>query len=109
MFVSSGSDCTFPPPVLEDALSSAAEKEILLPWGVGIVGHVANTKEIINIKDAYQVGLNSIRRILLTHPSPIFAWEAKEADREGKSFLGALVCLFGWRRTWTEQETPSLS
>ncbi|XP_071545340.1 cGMP-specific 3',5'-cyclic phosphodiesterase isoform X2 [Panulirus ornatus] len=40
--------------VLEDALSNAAEKEILLPWGVGIVGHVANTKEIINIKDAYQ-------------------------------------------------------
>ncbi|KAK8747845.1 hypothetical protein OTU49_016178, partial [Cherax quadricarinatus] len=40
--------------VLEDALSNAAEREILLPWGVGIVGHVANTKEVINIKDAYQ-------------------------------------------------------
>ncbi|KAK7051156.1 hypothetical protein SK128_005938, partial [Halocaridina rubra] len=40
--------------VLEEALANAAEKEILLPWGVGIVGHVASTKEVINIKDAYQ-------------------------------------------------------
>ncbi|KAK8373922.1 hypothetical protein O3P69_012704, partial [Scylla paramamosain] len=40
--------------VLEEALSNAAEKDILLPWGVGIVGHVANTKEVINVKDAYQ-------------------------------------------------------
>lgn len=41
--------------VLEDALSNAQEKQILLPWGVGIVGYVASTKEIINIRDAYQV------------------------------------------------------
>ncbi|KAK4296300.1 hypothetical protein Pmani_031195 [Petrolisthes manimaculis] len=40
--------------VLEEALSNAADREILLPWGVGIVGHVADTKEVINIKDAYQ-------------------------------------------------------
>ncbi|XP_064105457.1 cGMP-specific 3',5'-cyclic phosphodiesterase-like [Macrobrachium nipponense] len=40
--------------VLEEALANASEKEILLPWGVGIVGHVASTKEVINIKDAYQ-------------------------------------------------------
>ncbi|KAB7497832.1 cGMP-specific 3',5'-cyclic phosphodiesterase [Armadillidium nasatum] len=39
---------------LEQSLSNAKEKEILLPWGVGIVGHVASTKEIINIKDAYK-------------------------------------------------------
>ncbi|XP_037793499.1 LOW QUALITY PROTEIN: cGMP-specific 3',5'-cyclic phosphodiesterase-like [Penaeus monodon] len=40
--------------VLEEALSNAADREIMLPWGVGIVGHVASTKEVINIKDAYQ-------------------------------------------------------
>ena len=41
-------------PVLEEALCNAQEKEILLPWGVGIVGYVASTKEVINIRDAYQ-------------------------------------------------------
>lgn len=31
------------------------EKQIKVPFGTGIAGHVAETKETINIKDAYQV------------------------------------------------------
>ncbi|KAK3863052.1 hypothetical protein Pcinc_031134 [Petrolisthes cinctipes] len=56
--------------VLEEALSNAAEREILLPWGVGIVGHVADTKEVINIKDAYQV---STARVIRGHHRSKFA------------------------------------
>ncbi|XP_057329164.1 cGMP-specific 3',5'-cyclic phosphodiesterase-like [Microplitis mediator] len=37
---------------LEDAIQKASE-EIRIPFGVGIAGYVAQTKEIINIKDAY--------------------------------------------------------
>ena len=33
------------------------EKQIKVPFGTGIAGHVAETKETINIKDAYQVCL----------------------------------------------------
>lgn len=39
---------------LDDALSKAKEKNITMPWGTGIVGHVALTKELVNIKDAYK-------------------------------------------------------
>ncbi|XP_076367841.1 cGMP-specific 3',5'-cyclic phosphodiesterase-like isoform X1 [Tachypleus tridentatus] len=42
--------------VLEDALSAAVEDAKIppIPFGVGIAGHVARTKETVNIKDAYQ-------------------------------------------------------
>ena len=33
------------------------EKQIKVPFGTGIAGHVAGTKETINIKDAYQVDI----------------------------------------------------
>ncbi|CAL4068650.1 unnamed protein product, partial [Meganyctiphanes norvegica] len=39
---------------LDDSLTKAKEKNIIMPWGEGIVGHVASTKELVNIKDAYQ-------------------------------------------------------
>lgn len=31
----------------------AKAEELVIPFGVGIAGHVAETKEIVNIKDAY--------------------------------------------------------
>lgn len=40
---------------LSVALQRAKNEEIKIPFGVGIAGHVAQTKEIINIKDAYKV------------------------------------------------------
>jgi putative methionine-R-sulfoxide reductase with GAF domain len=43
---------------LEDAVRKARTEEIRIPFGVGIAGVVAQSKEIINIKDAYQVKLN---------------------------------------------------
>ena len=45
---------------LADALQHAKNEEIKIPFGVGIAGYVAQSKEIINIKDAYKV-----RRYLL--------------------------------------------
>ncbi|XP_069679001.1 cGMP-specific 3',5'-cyclic phosphodiesterase isoform X2 [Periplaneta americana] len=39
---------------LEDAVRKARAEEIRIPFGVGIAGVVAQSKEIINIKDAYQ-------------------------------------------------------
>ncbi|XP_026467286.1 cGMP-specific 3',5'-cyclic phosphodiesterase [Ctenocephalides felis] len=39
--------------LLEDALRKARAEEIRIPFGVGIAGSVAQTKEIINLKDAY--------------------------------------------------------
>lgn len=40
---------------LEEALQRAKNEEIKIPFGIGIAGYVAQTKEIINIKDAYKV------------------------------------------------------
>lgn len=40
---------------LEDAVKKARAEEIRIPFGVGIAGVVAQSKEIVNIKDAYQV------------------------------------------------------
>ncbi|XP_059611325.1 cGMP-specific 3',5'-cyclic phosphodiesterase [Phlebotomus argentipes] len=39
---------------LEEAMRQAHEEPIVIPFGVGIAGIVAETKEIINIKDAYK-------------------------------------------------------
>ena len=36
-------------------MSRANAESITIPYGVGICGHVAETKETINIKDAYEV------------------------------------------------------
>jgi len=42
---------------LEEAVQRAKNEEIKIPFGIGIAGYVAQTKEIINIKDAYKVSL----------------------------------------------------
>lgn len=39
---------------LDDAVERANAEEIIIPFGVGIAGSVAETKEIINIKEAYK-------------------------------------------------------
>ena len=38
---------------LEEAVAKTRSEEIIIPFGVGIAGSVAQTKETINIKDAY--------------------------------------------------------
>ena len=40
---------------LDEAMCRANKEEIYIPYGVGICGHVAKTKETINLKDAYEV------------------------------------------------------
>lgn len=39
--------------VLDEAIRKAVGEEIIIPFGVGIAGTVAETKDIINIKNAY--------------------------------------------------------
>lgn len=39
---------------LDDAMTKAKNEELKIPFGVGIAGYVAQTKEIINITDAYK-------------------------------------------------------
>ncbi|XP_012222882.1 cGMP-specific 3',5'-cyclic phosphodiesterase isoform X2 [Linepithema humile] len=39
---------------LEEAVQRAKNEELKIPFGVGIAGYVAQTKETINIKDAYK-------------------------------------------------------
>ncbi|XP_061393022.1 cGMP-specific 3',5'-cyclic phosphodiesterase [Musca vetustissima] len=39
---------------LKDAVKKARSEEIVIPFGVGIAGMVAQTKEMINIKEAYK-------------------------------------------------------
>lgn len=43
--------------VLQDALEAAGSEDKIppIPFGVGIAGHVAQTKSHLNIRDAYQV------------------------------------------------------
>lgn len=53
---------------LEEAIQRAKNEEIKIPFGVGIAGYVAQTKEIINIKDAYKVSAyisSSVQSIVL--------------------------------------------
>lgn len=38
---------------LDDAIRMAKADELIIPFGVGIAGMVAESKEMINIKDAY--------------------------------------------------------
>ena len=40
---------------LSDAMDTARNESISIPFGTGICGHVAETKETIYIKDAYNV------------------------------------------------------
>lgn len=47
---------------LEEAIQRAKNEEIKIPFGIGIAGYVAQTKEIINIKDAYKVSPHSFDR-----------------------------------------------
>lgn len=42
-------------PGLDEALSRADKESISIPFGVGICGHVAETKETVHIRDAYEV------------------------------------------------------
>lgn len=39
---------------LDEAIQKAKNEEIKIPFGVGIAGYVAQSKQIINIKDAYE-------------------------------------------------------
>ena len=46
----------------------ANKEEIYIPYGVGICGHVAKTKETINLKDAYEVVICNHNSILSYYP-----------------------------------------
>lgn len=39
---------------LKDAVTRARAEEIIIPFGIGIAGMVAQTKQMINIKEAYK-------------------------------------------------------
>lgn len=39
---------------LDDAIQHAKSEQLVIPFGVGIAGHVAETKDVVNIKDAYE-------------------------------------------------------
>ena len=54
-FYQSHTPLFLPLAALEEALSNAVSRELTLAWGTGIVGHVAASKEHVNIRDAYQV------------------------------------------------------
>jgi len=40
---------------LSEAVHKAKEEEIQIPFGVGVAGTVAETKQVVNIRNAYQV------------------------------------------------------
>lgn len=40
---------------LEEAVKKAREEEIKIPFGIGVAGVVAQSKTVINIRDAYTV------------------------------------------------------
>lgn len=49
----------------EEAVHQARTEDIRIPFGVGIAGTVAQSKKLINIRDAYQVSLKEILLELL--------------------------------------------
>lgn len=47
--------CHFLIKALDDAIRIAKAEDLMIPFGVGsIAGYVAETKEVVNIKDAYK-------------------------------------------------------
>lgn len=44
---------------LDEAIKLARTEELRIPFGIGIAGTVAQTKTLINIKDAYNVSISS--------------------------------------------------
>lgn len=44
----------------EEAIKLSRSEELKIPFGIGIAGAVAQTKKLINIKEAYKVHLKSI-------------------------------------------------
>lgn len=44
---------------LSEAVHKAKEEEIQIPFGVGVAGTVAETKQVVNIRNAYQVSISS--------------------------------------------------
>lgn len=40
---------------LSDAVHKAKAEEIQIPFGIGVAGTVAETKQVVNIRNAYQV------------------------------------------------------
>lgn len=42
---------------LDQAMEKAKSEEIRIPFGVGVAGQVAQTKQLMNIKNAYEVSL----------------------------------------------------
>lgn len=68
---------------LEEAVQRAKNEEIKIPFGVGIAGYVAQTKEIINIKDAYKVS-----------PTYTFSRGRGEGEKEGGAIDSLLCCAF---------------
>lgn len=61
-----------PDSVLQEALDAAVDEDgecriPPIPFGVGIAGHVALTKENVNIKDAYQVIINILHISLIVY------------------------------------------
>lgn len=51
--ISSFHDTPTHEPALDDAIRLAKSEELVIPFGIGIAGHVAENKEHLNIKDAY--------------------------------------------------------
>lgn len=52
----------------EEAVKQTRTEDICIPFGVGIAGAVAQSKQLINIKDAYQVSSRrSLNKYLQTH------------------------------------------
>ena len=60
---------------LDEAMCRANKEEIYIPYGVGICGHVAKTKETINLKDAYEVVICNHNSILSYYPYFITSYE----------------------------------
>ena len=46
-------------------MARANKEEIKIPFGVGICGHVAKTKETVNLKNAYEV--HTLDTLMLIH------------------------------------------
>lgn len=76
-------------PDVEECLKKARAKETRIAFGVGIVGHVAQTKEIINIKDIQEVSsFISFMKLIksTTHSSIVVVRHLLYAEEKMRNF-----------------------
>ena len=93
---------------VEESLNRAQSEEIRIPFGVGIAGHVAQMKEVVNIKDAYKASTLQSKLGLNLPKDPHFCKRIPDSARRLIVELGTRLAVFSPYQFVIMRETSSV-